>query len=157
MMRPVEFLLVEDNEDHAELLRQMLESHRLVNVVRHVTSGEQAMATLRADLDANERVRPDVVLLDLELPGTNGIDVLDAIGSEPRLRQLPVVVLTSSGAERDRAAVRQRGAASFVTKPMRFEQLQEIVEELRLSWSICHPGHDGEAPLSFHKEKSDDQ
>ena len=134
MTEPFTFLLVEDNEDHAELIAQSFERCEPVATLAHVTSGEAAIARLRDPSVA----APDVILLDLNLPGVSGLDVLQEVKADDALRRIPVVVLTTSGAERDRRAAYLRHANSYVTKPADFHRMQELMCELSRYWSTTN-------------------
>src|SRR6266498_3920735 len=101
---PVLVMLVEDNADHAELVIRTLEEHRIANRVRHFLDGQSALDYLfhRGEYtDPATNVRPHVILLDLRLPRVDGIDVLKAIKEDDHLKSIPVVVLTTSEAEKD--------------------------------------------------------
>lgn len=138
MSKVIRFLLVEDDEDHAELIRQSFSLERLANRIDHVTNGEDALDFLKNVGRFAESVRPHVVLLDLNLPRMSGLDVLERIKDDPKLRQIPVVMLTTSEAPADRARAYEHNANSFVTKPIGFEQLQQVVRQLELYWTICN-------------------
>lgn len=137
MDRNVRFLLVEDNPDHAQLVRATFEMHRVLNQLDWVEDGELALAYLRGEGAYANRKRPHVVLLDLRLPKLSGMDTLAEIKADPALRDIPVVILTSSEAERDRLAAMQSYANSFVIKPVDFKQLSDVVNQLRLYWTVC--------------------
>jgi CheY-like chemotaxis protein len=138
MSSAVRFLLVEDNKDHAELIKQSFEIGRLANELDHVTSGEAAIAYLKAEGEFARALRPHVILLDLSLPGVSGLDVLSFVKHDPSLKTVPVVVLTTSNAERDRVHAYKEHANSFVTKPVDFGTMRDIVQQLGLYWSICN-------------------
>lgn len=138
MKDEVRFLLVEDNEDHAELIRQSFSSDRLVSQVDRVECGEDALRFLRGEGRFARQARPDVVVLDLNLPGMGGLEVLAAMKGDPRLKRIPVVVLTTSQAERDRARAYDHHANSYVTKPVDFAQLQQVVQHLERYWALCN-------------------
>jgi len=138
MPSPVRFLLAEDNEDHAELVRQVFEMHRLSNTVDHVTTGEDILEYLARRGPYADRPRPDVILLDINLPGMSGLDVLARVKSDPETKAIPVVIVTTSKTNRDRVRAYENYANSYVTKPVDFEQLHEIVSHLELYWTICN-------------------
>ncbi len=134
---PLAILLVEDNAAHAELVMRNFEHHRVANVVHHVTDGEAALDYLLGrgayeDLSAQQRV--NLVLLDLRLPKVDGLEVLRQIKESDELRRLPVVILTTSKAERDVAGAYQHHANSYVTKPMDYDKFSELMDELGYYW-----------------------
>lgn len=136
--RIVHFLLVEDNVDHADLVVKTFHRKRLQNTIDHVEDGDSALAYLNREGRYANAKRPDVVLLDLKLPGIDGLEVLERIKANDSLQSIPVVVLTTSEAERDRAQAYRRRANSYVVKPIDFTRLMEIVDHLQLYWGICN-------------------
>ncbi len=132
---PITILLVEDNEEDIELTLRGLERAKLQNSIWTVRDGVEALAFLRREAPYQEAPRPDLVLLDLNLPKLDGRDVLVSIRADPRLRDLPVVVLTVSESGQERLAA--RAADAFMTKPVNFEQLAKLVQMITdLGWSI---------------------
>src|SRR5881397_3439968 len=132
---PIHILLVEDSADDAALTLRALKRAKLQNHVWTVSDGLDALAFLRGDPPHQGAPRPDLVLLDLNLPKLDGRDVLLRIREDPHLRELPVVVLTVSESEQERVAV--RAADAFLTKPVNFEQLAKLVQMITdLGWSI---------------------
>lgn len=124
-------LHVEDNEAHAELVRRGFEDHRVANQIEHVMTGEDALSRLE------ERVRsggqlPDVVLLDLRLPGIDGLEVLTAIREAEGLEKLPVVVLTTSEAEWDRLKAYERHMNGYIVKPFDFDSFAVLLDVIVL-------------------------
>jgi CheY-like chemotaxis protein len=138
MKKAVHFLLVEDNVDHAELVQQTFADCRLDNRLDHVPDGESALAFLRGEGKYAGAPRPDIVLLDLNLPGIGGIEVLRQIKAEPKLKTIPVVVLTTSTADRDRVSAYDCAANSYVSKPVDFDRMMDVVRQLKLYWTICN-------------------
>jgi two-component system, chemotaxis family, response regulator Rcp1 len=129
-------LVVEDSESDVELLREALadsEPAVELDVVRH---GEDALSFLRREGEFEAAARPDLVVLDLNLPRMGGFEVLKALRADvdPRLRRLPVVVFTTSSATRDVDAAYDLHASSFVTKPTAFEHYLETVRAFREFW-----------------------
>lgn len=133
--RPVNFLLVEDEDAHAELIQMALVENRVSNTLQRVADGVEAMRYLHAEGPYAARLRPDVVLLDLKLPRMDGLEVLAAIKDDPGLRTLPVVILTTSTAEADRARAYAHHANSYVVKPLDFHEFHRMVKDLQLYWS----------------------
>lgn len=134
---PILVMLVEDNVDHAELVIRTLEEHRIANRVKHFLDGQSALEYLfhrgeYADLANNPR--PHVVLLDLRLPRVDGIDVLKAIKESDELKAVPVVVLTTSEAEKDVARAYYNHANSYLVKPVGFEEFKKMMDDLGFYW-----------------------
>lgn len=135
--RALNILLVEDNPDHAELVRRNFESFQVANFLHHVEDGEAAIDYIFGQGVYADRVRfpaPDLVLLDLRLPRVGGLEVLRQVKSHPTLHRTPVVVLTTSDAERDVAMAYEYHANSFVTKPVDFHRLSGLIKDLGFYW-----------------------
>lgn len=133
---PVRFLLVEDDEGHASLVQLALAEHHIANAVDWVHTGDDALAYLRGTGRYADRPRPDVVLLDLKLPGMSGHELLSAIKSDDGLRAIPVVVLTTSSDENDRARAYRAHANSYLVKPIDFHEFHRMVRDLERYWSV---------------------
>jgi CheY-like chemotaxis protein len=129
-------LLVEDNPAHAELILRSFADHRVANTIYHVSDGEAALDFLfqRGAYAKATNPRPHVILLDLRLPRLDGLDVLQAIKSAPDLTTIPVVILTTSEAERDVARAYTQHANSYVVKPLDFAQFSQLMEALGWYW-----------------------
>src|SRR5579862_5750082 len=130
--RALNILLVEDNLDHAELVRRSLEHFQFANSLHHVDDGEPALDYIFGRGSYADRARypaPDLVLLALRLPRVDGLEVLRLVKSHPTLYHTPVVVLTTSDAERDVAMAYEYHANSFVTKPVDFPRLFQLIKE----------------------------
>ncbi len=140
---PICILLVEDNPDHAELVVRNLEDHRVANRVQHVTNGEAALDYLhrRGQFAAPEASpRPNVVLLDLRLPKIDGLEVLREIKESEQFNRLPVVILTTSEADRDVAQAYEYRANSYLVKPVDFGNFSKMMDDLGfywLAWNRC--------------------
>lgn len=140
------FLLVEDDDDHATILIRTLRQNRIANAIDRVADGADALAYLRREGPYSGKSRPDIVLLDLKLPQMDGHDVLAAIKADPELRSIPVVVLTTSDAELDRARAYELHANSYLVKPVDFERFRQMANELSLYWGVWNepvPGSSG--------------
>ena len=130
-------LLIEDNDDHAELVRRSFEDHSLSNNLFRVADGEQALNYLfrkEKYLDEDIYPYPSLILLDLRLPKIDGIEVLNLIKKTEELRKIPVVILTSSEAEIDIAKAYLHYANSYIVKPLDFNKFSELMEDLGLYW-----------------------
>ena len=132
----ITFLLVEDDDTHAHLVTRSLSKSRVANCVHRVADGEKALEFLRGEGEFEGQEHPDVVLLDLKLPKVDGHEVLAAIKSDPVLKKIPVVVMTTSDAESDRAQAYQHHANSYVVKPVDFEKFRQLVNDLCLYWGV---------------------
>ncbi len=133
-------LLVEDDPNDEELTRRALRRSNIMNEVIVAHDGEEALALLLGDKFADHEMDslPAVVLLDLKLPKVNGVEVLRRIRNDPRTKRLPVVVLTSSRQERDRDAVYDLGANSYICKPVDFEKFTAAIGHLGMYWVLLN-------------------
>jgi CheY-like chemotaxis protein len=132
----ITFLLVEDDETHAHLVTRSLAKSRVANRVFRVADGAEALAFLKGEGKFKGAERPDVVLLDLKLPKLSGHEVLALIKTDPNLQKIPVVVMTTSDAESDRAKAYEHHANSYVVKPVDFEKFRQLVNDLCLYWGV---------------------
>lgn len=128
--RTVEILLVEDNPADALLTREALAESRVLNRISHVVDGVQAMAFLRREGAYAQAPRPDLVMLDLNLPRKDGRKVLAEIKADPSLRAIPVIVLTSSKGEKDVLTAYQQQASAFITKPVDLPGFASAIQTL---------------------------
>ncbi|MFH1149205.1 MAG: response regulator [Actinomycetota bacterium] len=133
-MRPVEILLVEDSPTDIDLTREGLEMGKLANNLSVVENGDDALAFLRRQGDYSGSKRPDLVLLDLNLPGKDGREVLEEIKTDEDLMTIPVVVLTSSKAEEDIARSYKLHANCYIAKPVNFSRFVEVVKGIEDFW-----------------------
>lgn len=134
---PFTILLVEDNPAHAELVMRSFEDHRVANRIIHLSDGASAIDYLfRRGIyaDPEKSPRPHVVLLDLRLPRLSGLDVLKKIRESDDLDGMPVIILTTSEAERDVAVAYQQHANSYVVKPLDFSKFTQLMEDLGFYW-----------------------
>ena len=134
---PLSILLVEDNPDHAELVIRNLREGKLANRVFHVEDGEAALDFLfnRGSYSDREKYpRPHLVLLDLRLPKVDGIEVLKVVKGSDLLKSIPVVILTTSAAERDLAMAYQHYVNSYLTKPVDFDSFSNLLRDLGFYW-----------------------
>jgi DNA-binding NarL/FixJ family response regulator len=135
--RPVQILLVEDNAMDAELTLDAFHRARLTNSVHVARTGQEALdyVTGRADFaDRQQHPLPDLILLDLKLPQVSGHEVLREIKSLPRLKRIPVVILTSSKEEGDRALSYDLGANSYLVKPVRLDDFLAMAAQIKDYW-----------------------
>lgn len=141
--RTVRILLVDDSDADVVLTTSALHRSRVANDVYRVADGEQAMAFLRNEGDHADAPRPDLVLLDLNMPRMDGRETLAAIKADPDLRRLPVIVLTTSSAESDVMVAYENQVAGYVTKPVSFEGLVDVVRSIEGFWLtlVHYPPH----------------
>jgi CheY-like chemotaxis protein len=133
-MRPVEVLLAEDSPADVRLTQEVLRDARVANQLHVVSDGEQAMAFLRQEGRYAGRSRPDLLLLDLNLPRKDGREVLAEIAADPDLQNLPVVVLTTSSAESDVLAAYEAHVNAYVTKPVELDAFIRVVRSIEDFW-----------------------
>ena len=128
--RQIEILLVEDDPGDVMMTREAFQDYKLHNELHVVSDGAEAMAFLRQEGEYAGRPRPDLVLLDLNLPRMDGRQVLEAIKSDPELASIPVVVLTTSENEDDVLRSYSLHANAYVTKPVDFQRFIEVVRQI---------------------------
>ncbi|GAA1680642.1 response regulator [Nonomuraea maheshkhaliensis] len=128
--RPIEVLLVEDDQGDILLTREAFDLNKVRNRLNVVNDGEQAMAYLRREGEFAGAPRPDLVLLDLNLPRMSGLEVLGEVKADAELRTIPVVILTTSEAEEDILRSYRLHANAYVAKPVDFEQFIRVVRQI---------------------------
>ena len=139
----VEILIVEDNEQDLALAQRALRKAKVSNRIHVARDGEEALEFLFCEGQFAERKMedgPKVILLDLKLPKIDGLEVLQRIKSDPRIKSIPVVVLTSSKEQNDVVETYNLGVNSYIVKPVNFEQFSETVQKLGMYWLLLnHP------------------
>ena len=131
---PIEVLLVEDNPGDVRLTREALRDGKVHNNLSVAPDGVEALAFLRREGKYADAPRPDVILLDLNLPKKDGREVLEEIKADPSLARIPVVILTSSEAERDIVQAYALHANCYVTKPVDLDQFITVVKSIEDFW-----------------------
>jgi two-component system, chemotaxis family, response regulator Rcp1 len=131
---PIEILLVEDDPGDVRLTREALAEGKVRSSLTVARDGFEAVQILRREGPYANAVRPDVILLDLNLPRMDGREVLKAIKSDPRLRRIPVVVLTTSSADEDVIESYDLQANCYITKPIDLEQFMRVVKAVSEFW-----------------------
>jgi chemotaxis family two-component system response regulator Rcp1 len=134
MSHVIEILLVEDNPGDARLTREALRDGKVRNHLHVVEDGVEAMAFLRREGRYGDAPRPDLVLLDLNLPRKSGREVLADVKSDPALARIPIVVLTTSQADEDVAKAYEYHANCYITKPVDFDQFVGVVRSIEEFW-----------------------
>ncbi len=135
--RPITILIADDDEDDRLLTAEALQVSRLRNDLRFVNDGEELIAYLRREgpyADPARSPRPGLVLLDLNMPRMDGREALQVIKQSPDLRRIPIVVLTTSKAEEDMIRTYDLGCSGYVTKPVTFLSLVELMKALSRYW-----------------------
>jgi CheY-like chemotaxis protein len=134
----VDILLIEDNADHVELILKALKSNNVLNEVHVVASGEEAIDFLHQRGAYIDKAQPGLILLDIKLPGMNGIEFLRQIKADPKLKLIPVVVLSTSENQKDIMGCYGCGANSYIVKPVDFRQFAKVVKEVKLYWIVIN-------------------
>jgi CheY-like chemotaxis protein len=129
-VRPIEVLLVEDDEGDVLMTREALDEGKVFNRLAVVGDGVEAIAYLRREQPYADVTRPDLVLLDLNLPKRDGRQVLEEVKADPELRRIPIVVLTTSEAEEDVLRSYDLHANAYVTKPVDFDRFVEVIRQI---------------------------
>ena len=134
--KPITILMADDDDDDRRLTKEALLEGRLVNELRFVENGEELLEYLRhqGQFATADAPRPGLILLDLNMPRKDGRTVLKEIKSDPELRQIPVVVLTTSKADEDVFKSYDLGVNSYIVKPVTFEALVDILQTLEKYW-----------------------
>jgi CheY-like chemotaxis protein len=136
--RPITILMADDDVDDRELAREALAESRVLNDLYSVNDGAELLEFLRHEgtYTSENAPRPDLILLDLNMPKVDGREALAALKKDPKLRSIPVVILTTSRAEEDVVRSYDLGANSFISKPVTFAGLVEVMRELGRYWVV---------------------
>jgi len=143
MIKPAHILLVEDNRMDVELTLDAFKEARLGNTVFVAANGQEALDYMFGRDKYGNRATyplPDIILLDLKMPGIDGFEVLRQIKASPMLKRIPVIVLTSSKEEGDRALSYDIGANSYLVKPITFDGFLDVVRQIEQYWIILNVG-----------------
>jgi CheY-like chemotaxis protein len=133
-LKPANVLMVEDNKDDVELTLEALDNSKLQVKIHVVSDGISAMAFLRREGEYADEQRPDLILLDLNLPRMDGREVLKEIKEDARFSDIPVVILTTSEAEEDILKAYQLHANCYISKPVDFLRFTEIIKQIEGFW-----------------------
>lgn len=131
---PINILLVEDNPGDARLTIEALKEGKFNNRLIHVSDGVEALAYLRKEGDYQDAIHPDLILLDLNMPRKDGRETLQEIKTDPDLRRIPVVILTTSKAEEDVFRSYDLHANCYITKPVQLPQFFDVVRNIEDFW-----------------------
>lgn len=133
-IRPIEILLVEDSPDDVDLTKEAFEAGKMKNNLHVAEDGEEAMLFLRKEGKFAGSPRPDIILLDLNLPKKSGKEVLEDVKQDEELMDIPVVILTTSAAEEDILRSYQLHANCYITKPVDLNKFLDIVKTIETFW-----------------------
>ena len=133
---PIEILIADDNEDDLLLINEALSESKFLNLMQVVRDGEEALAYLRRQGCYDGATRPGLVLLDINMPKMNGLEVLAEIKSDKLLSCLPVIIMTVSDREKDLIDSYAKGACSYIRKPVNFAKLCDVVSTFELYWTL---------------------
>ena len=131
---PIEILLAEDNPNDVEMTERAFEKGRIANNIAVVSDGVDALRYLRQQDEYTDVTRPDIVLLDLEMPRKDGKEVLEELSEDEDLQSIPVIVLTSSEAEQDILDSYEKSANAFMTKPVGYKDFQDTIRQIEQFW-----------------------
>jgi len=137
----VKILLVEDNPDHVMITKKALKEAKVINEVYTVSDGQEAIDFLHHQgqyQDPTTSPRPGLILLDINMPGLSGIEVLKKVKVDAELKRIPVVMLTVSKRDEDLVKSYDSGCNSFIQKPVEFDRFVEIVKEIGLYWGLLN-------------------
>jgi two-component system response regulator len=132
--KPIEILLIEDNAGDARLAKEALRDAKVANNLNWVPDGVEALAYLRREGQYGKAPRPDLILLDLNLPRKDGREVLSAIKADEKLKRIPVVILTTSQAEEDILKAYHLNANCYISKPVDLDQFIKVVRTIEDFW-----------------------
>ena len=135
--KPPLVLLIEDNDDHAELVRRQLTDHQIANRIIRLSDGQEALDFMfkkgkYAHIDSVEQ--PRMIFLDLRLPKVDGLEVLRLLKESEELRKIPLIILTTSEAERDVARAYYYHANSYIVKPVDYDKFRALMNDLGFYW-----------------------
>ncbi|CAN5209042.1 response regulator [soil metagenome] len=137
-VRSVTILMAEDSPSDAELARQAFKDGKLLNDLLIVKDGEECLAYLRKEGKYSSAIRPDLILLDLNMPKKGGLEVLEELKKDPQLMAIPVAILTTSESQQDILKSYQLQASSFITKPVEFEKFIELANNVKqFYFDVC--------------------
>jgi chemotaxis family two-component system response regulator Rcp1 len=133
-MNPIEILLVEDNEDDIILTEEAFEENRLTNKLNVVKTGSDALRYLKKEGPYSDAVKPNIILLDLNLPEMSGIEVLQQIKNEENLKDIPIAILTTSNLEQDIVKSYKLHANCYINKPVNLDNFLEVIKVFGEFW-----------------------
>jgi len=133
-LKPIEILMVDDDLGDVKLMEESLKNSKLQLNFNHVKDGQECMEYLSRTGDYAKVIKPDLILLDLNMPKKDGRQVLEEIKTDQFLRKIPIVILTTSESESDINKTYDLGANCYITKPVDFDQFQKVVNDIATFW-----------------------
>lgn len=130
----IQVLLIEDDPQDVEITKEVMELSKMKININAVNNGAEALSYMRRENGYTEAIRPDLILLDLNMPKMNGKEFLDEIKKDDNFKMIPVVVLTTSKADEDIIKSYKLGASCYITKPVGLDQFQEVVQAVDNFW-----------------------
>ena len=139
VLNPINILLIEDNQDHAELIVDTLAALHQKNTVVHVSHGEEAIAYLRhqAPYDKDGHQNPDLILSDIKMPFMNGFEVLSELKEDTQLRYIPIIMISTSSTAKDVHKCYELGASGYLSKPLQYKEFIKKIEAFSLYWTTA--------------------
>jgi len=135
-MKMIDILLIEDNPDHVILTKRVLEDNKVSNRVYVCNDGAEALDFIYRRAKYSDAPRPGLILLDVKLPRVDGFEVLKQLKSDPSIKAIPVVMLTTSARDEEILKGYDEGANSYVTKPIKFDEFAEKIRNIGLYWGL---------------------
>lgn len=137
-IKAIDILLIDDNEDDILIIRRTFKKVRTTNDLHIVKSGEEALDYLHHQGKYAEKkpAMPGLILLDISMPGMSGFDVLEKLKADPKLKMIPVIMLTTSNQEEDVIRSYEGGACSYITKPVNKDEFFKAIERLNIYWTM---------------------
>ncbi len=130
------FLLVEDNDAHAKLVRIAMEQNHLLNKLVRLKHGDEVIPYINKEGKYKDAQRPGIILLDLNIPGKNGLEVLKILKDDEDTRDIPIIILTTSRSLSDRQQAYLQYANSYLVKPVDFKKFHSMIKDLNMYWSV---------------------
>lgn len=137
-IKPIDILLVEDNNDDIFLIKKVFQKMKFVSKLYIVHGGKEALDFIfhRNKYAETKPDRPGLILLDINMPEVSGFDVLKTLKAEPRYKDIPIIMLTSSNSEEDIAKSYEDGACSYIAKPLNFNDFVKVISQFELYWAL---------------------
>ena len=136
LTQPVKFLLVEDDDSHAKLIMYAFNKNNIANEIDRISNGYEVMPYLKQEGEFKDKRLPGVILLDLNIPGIDGLNVLKSIKTSAEFQHIPIVILTTSKSLSDRQQAYSNYVNSYLVKPVNFQKFHQMIKDLGLYWGL---------------------